>query len=207
LEVNDGSVYSLVDQVIITVKQVNRAPVAYAGADKTVFEGTVIILNGSASSDPDGNPLTYKWNAPDGITLSSTTVAKPTFTAPEVKKDTTFTFSLLVNDGIVDSNPATVKVTVLNDIKVGISNLESPLFNIYPNPTTGIVNIEFTGGAGRKTEVLVTNLVGAEVFRKEITDAAVFEIDLSNQVSGLYLLKIINNNQQYISKIVVSRQK
>ena len=77
---------------------------------------------------------------------------------------------------------------------------------VYPNPTTGMVNIEFTG-TGRKTEVLVTNLVGAEIFRKEITDAANYQIDLSNQGSGVYLLKISNNNRQYINKIVLSKQK
>ena len=82
---------------------------------------------------------------------------------------------------------------------------EPTRFKIYPNPTTGIVNIEFVGGTGRRTDILVTSLMGAEIYRKEITDALKFQIDLSNQISGVYLLKINNDNRQYISKIVVSR--
>lgn len=178
-----------------------------AGGDQSVNEGTTVTLDGSTSSDPDGNPLTYKWTAPAGISLSSATAAKPTFTAPEVKKDSTLTFSLVVNNGTSDSAPAIVKVTVLNVINVGVSTLNSPFIKIYPNPTTGIATVEISGGTGRKTGVLVTSLVGSEIFRKEIVDAVKFQIDLSNQIGGVYLLKIKTDNRRYISKIIVSRQK
>jgi len=206
LVVNDGTVDSPVDQVVITVLNVNKAPVANAGIDQSVNEGTIVSLDGSLSSDPDGNILTYKWTAPAGITMSSTTAANPTFTAPEVTKDSVLTFSLVVNDGFVNSIPATVKVTVLNVIKVGVSNLDYQLFKVYPNPTTGIVNLEFASGKGHKTVVSVTSLVGAEIFRKEMVDVAKFQIDLSNQVSGVYLLKISNDNRQYIRKIVFRKE-
>jgi len=81
------------------------------------------------------------------------------------------------------------------------------VFKVYPNPTTGMLTLEFTQNSGKKTEVSVSNLVGAEVFRKELDNASNYQIDLSNQASGIYLLKVIVDNRQYISKIVVSRQK
>jgi hypothetical protein len=81
----------------------NKAPVANAGTDQTVDEGSTVTLDGSLSFDSDGNSLSYKWTSPEGISLSSTTVSKPTFIAPEVIKDTPYIFSLLVNDGYVDS--------------------------------------------------------------------------------------------------------
>lgn len=114
LVVNDGSADSPADQVVITVKQVNKAPVANAGVDQSVNETSLCTLDGSTSSDPDNNTLTYKWNAPSGIALSSTTVAKPTFTAPEVTADKTYTFSLVVNDGQLNSNTGEVTITVKN---------------------------------------------------------------------------------------------
>ena len=67
-----------------------KSPVANAGPDQTVNEKTIVTLNGLASYDPDGNPLTYKWTAPAGITLSSTTAAQPIFTSPKVKISTRF---------------------------------------------------------------------------------------------------------------------
>jgi len=122
LIVNDGTVNSVADQVVIVVKQVNKAPVANAGPDQTVNEGVVITLDGSASSDQDNNTLTYKWTAPTGITLSSTTTAKPTFTAPEVMTDQNYTLSLIVNDGIVNSTSDQVIITVKQVNKAPVAN-------------------------------------------------------------------------------------
>jgi hypothetical protein len=122
LVVNDGTVNSTADQVVITVKQVNKVPVANAGTDFSVNEGSTVTLDGSLSSDPDGNTLTYFWTAPAGITLSSATVAKPTFTAPEVASDTPYTFSLVVNDGTVNSTADQVVITVKQVNKAPIAN-------------------------------------------------------------------------------------
>ena len=112
LIVNDGTLNSIADQVIVKVKQVNKVPVSNAGSNQIMNEGAIATLDGSASSDPDNNKLTYLWTAPAGITLSSVSDVKPTFLAPEVKTDQIFTFSLVVNDGIVNSTTAQVLITV-----------------------------------------------------------------------------------------------
>jgi hypothetical protein len=87
-------------------------PVANAGASQTVQPGTVVQLDGSNSSDPAGNPLTYQWSQTAGpaVTLSSATVVQPTFTAPN--GPATLTFQLIVNDGQNSSSPASVTITV-----------------------------------------------------------------------------------------------
>ena len=50
---------------------VNRAPHADAGSDQTVPEGTLIHLNASNSSDPDGDSLSYLWKEDGGSILNS----------------------------------------------------------------------------------------------------------------------------------------
>jgi hypothetical protein len=92
----------------------NSAPVANAGTAQNSVIGALVTLDGSASSDANSDPLTYAWSVaskPDGSSaaLSSTTVAKPTFT-PDVAG--AYTLNLIVNDGKVNSVAATVTVTV-----------------------------------------------------------------------------------------------
>ena len=114
LVVNNGAINSVADQVIITVKQVNKPPVANAGPDQTVNEGTLVTLDGTKSTDPDNDVLTYKWTAPTGITLNSTTVAKPTFTTPSIANDTEYAFTLKVTDTSNSSTTDQVIVKVLD---------------------------------------------------------------------------------------------
>jgi hypothetical protein len=113
LVVNDGTDNSTSDVVFITVTKSNNQPVANAGPDQTVTEGSMVTLNGSASSDSDENPLSYLWNTPAGIILNSNTSAQPTFTAPHVDTTTQYSFSLVVSDGVENSVPDEVTITVL----------------------------------------------------------------------------------------------
>ncbi len=87
-------------------------PGANAGPDQTVLVTQAVTLDGSASSDIDGDPLTYQWSfvsRPLGSTaaLSSPTAVNPSFTAD---KAGTYTVQLIVNDGTLDSAPDTVNI-------------------------------------------------------------------------------------------------
>src|SRR5262245_47071172 len=86
----------------------NTAPTANAGPAQSVTSGVTVTLNGSLSSDPDGTILTYAWTQTAGtaVTLSSATVAQPTFTAPQVLAATPLTFSLIVTDNLAAASAA-----------------------------------------------------------------------------------------------------
>jgi len=85
---------------------------ASAGSAQRVNSGVIVQLDGSISSEQSGNPLTYLWTQTAGsaVTLSSTTVVKPTFTAPT--GPASLTFSLVVSNGSQSSAPSTVTITV-----------------------------------------------------------------------------------------------
>ncbi|MRG95576.1 M36 family metallopeptidase [Polyangium spumosum] len=76
-------------------------PVANAGEDLVVSSGDQVELDGSGSSDPDGDALTYKWTQTAGLEVALMTGdgPKPTFVAPTVDVDATLTFQLTVSDG------------------------------------------------------------------------------------------------------------
>ena len=106
-----------------TVGTDNASPTAYAGDTQTVGEGTTVILNGTGSSDPDNDSLTYSWKqyfeSGDDINytevdLSNATQPVATFDAPYVNGNQTLTFTLTVIDPGNLSNSATVTVRILD---------------------------------------------------------------------------------------------
>jgi MYXO-CTERM domain-containing protein len=89
----------------------NQPPIADAGAMQNVQAGATVTLDGSASHDPEGHALSYKWSQVGGasVALSATDVVKPTFAASAAG---TYRFWLTVNDGTQDSVPAETSVVV-----------------------------------------------------------------------------------------------
>ncbi len=111
LIVNDGFLSSAPATVHVSSNDV--PPVANPGQAQSVPAGSTVQLDGSASTDSDGQALTYSWailSQPSGANavLSSTTVANPTFIAHVVG---TYVVQLIVNDGFLSSQPATVSIT------------------------------------------------------------------------------------------------
>ncbi|MCU1396491.1 MAG: hypothetical protein JWM34_4919 [Ilumatobacteraceae bacterium] len=98
-----------------TPTAVEQAPVAAITAHGDVRIGARVVLDGSASTDADGNAITYSWQQTGGTTVALTgaDTAKPTFTAPTVVD--TLTFALVVSDGVLPSAPTTVTVRIVAD--------------------------------------------------------------------------------------------
>ncbi len=119
LIVNDGTVDSAPDRVLVLSGVMNVLPVADAGADRMVAVGRSVDLDGRASSDPDGmpGPLTFLWSLdtrPAGsmAALSDSTSATPSFIADAPGA---YVIGLVVNDGLQDSLPASVTITAASN--------------------------------------------------------------------------------------------
>ena len=130
----------------------NTAPVANAGLTQNVTVGSLVTLDGSGSRDANNQSLTYIWQmtaVPAGslAALSSTTSAKPTFTADVAG---TYMVSLVVNDGKANSTLTTVSV-------YSSVNNSAPVANAGTNQsiTVGsVVNLDGTGSTDANRDTL-----------------------------------------------------
>ena len=91
----------------------NAAPTANAGPDQSVVTGATVTLDGSSSSDANGDQITYAWSItskPSSSTasLSSSTAAQPIFTADAAGS---YVLSLIVSDGTLTSSSDSIAVT------------------------------------------------------------------------------------------------
>jgi ribosomal protein L14 len=109
---NNGATGS--DTINVTVRNVNQKPIAKAGASQKVKQGTLVQLDGTGSSDPDGTIIAYQWTQTAGpaATLTAANTATPTFTAPPVTANTALKFQLTVTDNLGATASSTVTITV-----------------------------------------------------------------------------------------------
>ncbi len=198
LVVNDGKVNSAAATVSIMATAPppppNTAPVANAGTAQNVAPGVVVTLNGTGSSDVNGDLLTYSWtltSKPQGSTavLGAANTARPMFTADLAGS---YEATLVVNDGKTNSTTATVAVvaTVANSAPVAnpgpgqnviagapVSLNGSASSDVNGDPLSYLWTLEKPSGsnavltaANTATPSFVTDLVGFYVVTLHVND-------------------------------------
>ena len=170
-----------------------QGPYANAGFDQTVPVGTRAILNGTASTDAGGLPLTYSWfvkSAPGGSSASVTNANGPLASfVPDIAGD--YILNLTVTDGAA-SDTASVKVSTIGS---------APVANAGPNQTVApgsAVTLDGTGSydpAGKPITyfwslVSIPNGSKASLLSMNASPMPQFQVDLA----GTYILQLVVNN-------------
>ena len=132
---------ALVGAALPDSSSTNKAPVANAGVTQNISLGyangiasKVVFLNGTNSSDANGDTITFKWfltQKPAGslAELSSVTEPNPTFTADVAG---IYKVSLIVNDGKLDSEtPSVVTISASIDNSAPVANAGVKQFVIF----------------------------------------------------------------------------
>ena len=114
LVVDDGTLSSNPDKVMISVSAANSQPEAHAGSDKTGYTGDRVTLDGSASTDADGDKLSFNWSLimlpeASSASLDDAYSLKPAFSADIEGR---YEAELIVNDGRIDSEPDAVTINI-----------------------------------------------------------------------------------------------
>jgi len=195
LTVSNFTTGSSPSAVTVFADNVNLPPIANAGSPQNVVTGARVILDGSASFDPEGKPLSYQWNllsVPFGSTtaLSSLSSVKPTFSAdlPGI-----YVATLIVNDGNSNSTLAVNSVTAASGNIAPIANAGSNLLV----PVGANVTLDGTTSSDANNDpltykwILLSKPVGSvAALSSSISAKPTFKADLP----GTYVASLVVND-------------
>ena len=206
LVVSDGKDRSPTAVVTVIASSANSAPVANAGAAQSVSTAAVVTLNGTGSTDANGDTLTYRWtltSKPTSSTaaLSSATVASPTFTADLAGS---YVASLVVNDSKVDStNTSTVTITASAANSAPVANA-GPVQTVSRTGGTVTVTLTGAGSTDANSDTLTYKwTVGYQPATSSITLLLPTTVSptFAATVAGIYVFTLVVNDGKVDSAV------
>ncbi|MBL4577423.1 MAG: T9SS type A sorting domain-containing protein [Flavobacteriales bacterium] len=184
VEVTDGAGCISTEFVTIFEPTALAVSMSYLQAsDNTACDGSAnaFVLGGTG-------PYFYQWNDP---------ASQTTATASGLCMG-------IVNLTVTDGNGCTsVGSIYVDSIVMSVQEIVATLdIAVYPNPTSGEVNVRFSNSKGKHLQVSVFDLAGKllvdEVFGR--FDSDTYTIDLSERDNGIYFIRVIEDNSFVITK-------
>ncbi|MBL6874051.1 MAG: T9SS type A sorting domain-containing protein [Flavobacteriales bacterium] len=133
-------------------------------------------------------PYTYEWNTGE--------------TTQSILPDSSGTYYCIVTDanGCQDWSNQYVYTST------SISELSSNKMLVYPNPTQGILNIEFNNFDNRYTSLTIVNILGDEVYKEKLDNTSIKysnQLDLSEYSNGIYFVKFSSIEKVITKKLIL----
>jgi len=205
LTAQDNNGKTATDQVTVSVLRpaVNIPPIANPGSDETFTltgSDTTIMLNGSASFDPDGAIVSYTWyqlSGKGGVTIANSNTATPTIHGLQVG---TYVFVLVVkdNNGATAQAEVTITINAPNSIGSGdpslIADAGKDTIIALPASMVQLNGSRSSDAGGSIANYRWEQVGGPEGMTLASPGDAVTEA--TNLVAGLYTFRLTVTNQK-----------
>lgn len=164
---------------------------------------TMVASSHDYSLDRVGSTLTWRFpsiNLP--VSVANTTIGKG-FVTFKVKPRAGYEVGDSISNTAYiyfDFNPAIITNTFVTLFVAPLATPENSLQNVvmYPNPTSGILTIDFGSTNLIGANVEVRSLLGAKVFEQKLTGGVQEQVDVSGLENGVYLVTIFTSQQEKI---------
>lgn len=181
LIVSDGSTASAAVSVTVAVAPAgaNLPPVADTGTSEAVGVGQTVTLDGSGSSDPEGNPLSYAWSLLSTPAGSAVVLSDPAAVGPTLVPDLAgeYVAQLIVNDGAAASAAVSVTVTAQlapsGDLDLEVRRFKATRKVKVGQPVKFQLRVKNVGQADGQTSATLVGIQGGqEVYRQTVAVSA-----------------------------------
>jgi hypothetical protein len=199
-----GSIYWVrIDSLIDSLMHTNFIPyLKYSIPDQTGTVGNLFdftIPDGTFIDDDGNNILIYQANLIDGSPLPSwltfDTISATFSGTPEIVQ--TLNIRVKATDTAGASASATFKIVI--NPQTDIDNTIWKGVRFFPNPTSGLISISSDAFSDKLTIVEISNIEGKVILINSFTND--ISIDLTSRPKGIYVMKLILDNEVITSKI------
>lgn len=166
-------------------------------ADTTIYIGETLVLDANSTScSADYDNYSYLWSTDETtetITVNATTLGVGSYT-----------YSVSVTNNSTTSNCITTDViNVTVSTTIDVESLAKKGISIYPNPTDGIIKLEFSNTI-ENTWIRIINVTGQVVYSEYLENlSGIKTLDLSELNKGVYIISIENKNTNITQKITL----
>ena len=148
------------------------------------------LENGAVSIVPTGGegPYTFEWN-------TGSTSGTLTGLAAGDYEVTVTDFRGCSEETIINVD---IDIVSSNEVEI-ISHI-----NLFPNPTSGLSQLQVTFKESTNASIQLLNMMGQQLFEtntKDVTSAN-YDIDLRHQPNGVYLIRIVAGGEVYTTKLI-----
>jgi len=184
----------------------NLIPVADAGIDQNVATTSVVTLDASASSDPDGDTLTYSWSltslpTDSTASLSNSSSVLPVFTAD---LDGSYVAQLIVNDGDKDSVADTIIIVAETVNSIPVANAGADQNQAIHNVNFSEITLDGSASSDANNDTLtyawslVTKPEGSDV---SLTNSTNVTVTFTADIEGDYVFSLMVNDGELTSEV------
>lgn len=164
----------------------------------TIFGNPTVSATASASSVCVDDADVTLSGIPAGGTFTGTSVTGTNFDPSAGAGTYPIQYAYTDTNGCSGS----ASVTVVVDACVGIQEAGASAFSLYPNPSTGLLNINLSQ---ENSTVEVFDVLGNKVAGQKFNTSGTVQIDLSNQPQGVYFVQVTNGTQKSAQKVILQK--
>ncbi|QIA08491.1 T9SS type A sorting domain-containing protein [Draconibacterium halophilum] len=195
---------------VVTIDYSNQTPIIVTLLeDQEVIADQILEMYlGDNFNDLDSDTLKFDISIEDGSTLPDwiSLVNDTLFAIPGIVDTGCVSIIVTATDPLMATASDTFTVCV-KGITVGVGDISTSELGLtmYPNPSKGKVTVDFDAAVSEDIELVVSNISGKQVFQKTFLAGQQINFDLSDQVSGMYLVNVLVDDRMYTRKLILNK--
>ena len=207
--VSDG-MDSVSETFVLTVTHANRAPTVINPVnDYTVNASYELVIElDETFADADGDSLSIEVTQENGLDIPvwATIVETSMVCKPMIADTGCVMFVIKATDPDGATAADTFKICV-EGYPTAIGDFTDIIeTKMYPNPTKGLVTIEFNSTNIYDVDLAVLDITGKLILQKQYSASERISFNMSDQVSGMYFVKLRIDDKQIVKKLILDRK-